>query len=842
MDTRLQDNLNSVQHNYIAPFLWLHNEDDELIVNEIQRIYECGIRSVCLESRTHEEFCREDWWSDIRLTFDECKKRDMNVWILDDKHFPTGYANGIFEKEENKHLRPFGITEWHVDVAGPVKDGSVIVDRHAPAPEDEIVAVAAIKHIPGSDDYSEIIDITDGLSDGMVYFDLPEGMWRIVIMIKTRRGRAERHSPFMDMLNPVCTDMFIEEVYEAHYERFAEYFGNTFLGFFSDEPSFLNNSANPALVYSPEMGTPFMHYPWSDELRAGVADNVGEYAGLWYDINGVSDKIRYSYMNTITRMYQNNFSDKLGQWCSDHGVMYIGHIIEDNNSHARTGNGPGHYFRALEGQHMSGIDVVLQQIVPGLTECSNIGCVSYRHMNNEFFHYYLGKLGSSLAHIDPKKQGRAMCEIFGAYGWAEGTKMMKYLMDHMLVRGINYFVPHAFSPKPNDTDCPPNFYDSGNNPQYRYFKNNMDYMNRMCHMLSGGTHVSTCAILYDAESRWINGDFTPLEKIAKKLYDNLYDYDIVPADYLDKINTGAEKYNLLIVPYSLSIDEEIVHKLNSAGIDTIVVYEKSCGQYNLPCTHTSLDKLVDFIAAKGLCDVASDYDGIYLRYYHYTRDNAHIYMFSNEDINNTINTKITMSAFRGGRYIEYDAFNNKAYTKTSSGEVELCIPPYHSVLIICGDTVYDGIPEYTAVKYTDIRSLTPEFTVSTAERNSEKFTLYKTTDKLFNITGRGELPRFSGRIKYEAEITLDKTDCTIDLGFVGEVAELYLNGKHIGTRQIPPYRFDISADDIGDKNMLTVVVANHNGYAVRDGFSSFLLFEPSGLLGPVTVHYKGRKP
>ena len=40
-----------------------------------------------------------------------------------------------------------------------------------------------------------------------------------------------------------------------------------------------------------------------------------------------------------------------------------------------------------------------------------------------------------------------MCEIFGAYGWMEGTKLMKWLVDHMLVRGINWLVPHAFSPK-----------------------------------------------------------------------------------------------------------------------------------------------------------------------------------------------------------------------------------------------------------------------------------------------------------------------------------------------------------------------------------------------------------
>ena len=190
MDRRLHENLNGIQQNYIAPFLWLHNEPDEDIIAEIERIYESGIRSVCLESRTHEEFCREDWWSDIKLIFDKCKELGMNAWILDDKHFPTGHSNGIF-KEKYKHLQAFGITEQHIDVVGPVTDGSAIAECWLESDEDEIVKISALKHIPNTERYSEIIDITDGLSDGMVYFDLPEGMWRIVFMIKTKRGRSE---------------------------------------------------------------------------------------------------------------------------------------------------------------------------------------------------------------------------------------------------------------------------------------------------------------------------------------------------------------------------------------------------------------------------------------------------------------------------------------------------------------------------------------------------------------------------------------------------------------------------------------------------------------------------
>ena len=125
---RLKDIMDGNTDNYIAPFLWLHNEDDELIVRELERIRECGIGAVCLESRTHDEFCRDDWWDDVRLIIDTCKRLDMKLWILDDKHFPSGYANGIFE-EKCKHLQPKNIRSRRIDAVGPICSGQVLADQ-----------------------------------------------------------------------------------------------------------------------------------------------------------------------------------------------------------------------------------------------------------------------------------------------------------------------------------------------------------------------------------------------------------------------------------------------------------------------------------------------------------------------------------------------------------------------------------------------------------------------------------------------------------------------------------------------------------------------------------------
>ena len=59
MDNRLKDIQNGKGGNYLLPFLWMHGEDEALVMDELDKIAQCGIKSVCLESRTHEDFAGE---------------------------------------------------------------------------------------------------------------------------------------------------------------------------------------------------------------------------------------------------------------------------------------------------------------------------------------------------------------------------------------------------------------------------------------------------------------------------------------------------------------------------------------------------------------------------------------------------------------------------------------------------------------------------------------------------------------------------------------------------------------------------------------------------------------
>lgn len=822
MDNRLYENLTHKNKNYIFPFFWMHGENKEAIIDEIHRIYDCGIRGLCLESRIHEDFCGEGWWHDVGVILEECSALDMKVWILDDKHFPTGHANGAFIYK-NRDLRAMGITQYHIDVAGPVNDGSAMVSCWKKLPDDEIMGIYACRRNPDKGHIlsGEVLDITAGMAGDMVYFDLPEGVWRIVFLIKTRSGISEYFSKYGDRLNPQATDVFINAVYEPHYEHFAGYFGNTFCGFFSDEPGFYNNTS---AAYITDIGEMFAHYPWSDCIKKRFSsESYSDLLGLWFEFEDDSEqKIRIKYMNIISEAYKENFTGRLAKWCHKHGILYTGHVVEDNNAHAMTGAGPGHFFRAEAYQDIAGVDVVQHQIVPGMSEYSTPGEVCYKHMNNKFFNCCLAKLASSAAHIDSLKKGRALCEIFGAYGWAEGTKLMKYLTDHMLVRGINMFVPHAFSPKDNDLDCPPNFYARGHNPQYRYFKYLMQYMNRMCYLFNDGEHVIKLAVLYDAEVRWSQREFISTEDVAKVLYDRHLDYDIIPVDALD---IAGIKYKMIVVPSKKGLPEYAREKLRNLN----VVYADE---------FTSLDKVPEFIISKGLADIETDEKCQLLRHLHYFRDGAHYYLFTNEDIHNCIKTKVKLSVFNGGEYVIYDAMENKALKKVSlDGSVEIFLEPYESVVIAFGEVNVTAAEAEKEMIMTYSEPIENFYRISLAEaKENPEFVFYKYTNELFNITGRKGIMDFSGHIKYETKLFIkEKGMYKIDLGQVGEIAELSVNNKKAGVKIIPPYCFDISDMINEGENDITITVTNHYGYSQRDMFSKYLLFEPSGLLGPVSL-------
>jgi hypothetical protein len=438
MHPKIKNLLNNKGDNYILPFFWQHGEEEAVLREYMEAIHSAGIGAVCVESRPHPDFCGPKWWHDLDIILDEARKRNMKVWILDDSHFPTGYANGALEHAPAELHRQY-LYYSSAEVLGPMKSAQLNVAKHAKYvknplarnlfsalnhkerkqfDDDRLLSVCAVR-VDAGFDASTLIDITGLVKDGQLVWDVPRGKWKIYVNYLTRNAGSRGN--YINMLDKRSVNLLIEAVYEPHYAHYGELFGNTIAGFFSDEPELGNG-----LMYENKPIGEDQDLPWSDEAAVRMEERLGSgwktlLPLLWEKDDRSQEaaaKVRYVYMDIITRLVEENFSQPIGRWCEARGVEYIGHLIEDNNAHARLGSTLGHFYRGLSGQHMSGIDDIGLQVMPAGEIYPKKGLFGER--DGEFYHYMLGKLGSSFGAIDPKKKGRTMCEIFGAYGWSEG--------------------------------------------------------------------------------------------------------------------------------------------------------------------------------------------------------------------------------------------------------------------------------------------------------------------------------------------------------------------------------------------------------------------------------------
>lgn len=851
MDQRLYDVLNKKGSNYLLPFYWQCGDHTELIPQQIQRIHDSGCRAFCVESRPHPDFVGDGWWRDMDIILAEAQNRDMKVWLLDDDHFPTGHAAGMIAKKYPE-LRQWELIERHVDVVGPAPDTSILVKPD----DDENILIGAYAYKRRADEletcHYEPVDLTDKINAGYILWDIPDGVWRVFFYYRSRRGGM---AEYIDMIDSDSVRVLIDAVYESHYEHYKQYFGNTFAGFFSDEPCLGNQVFGEQRFdfgfYEAKIGKHGLALPWNENLLARMRNQLGydpipHLNLLWYEDGEKGDRqasIRHAYMDAVTSLYSECFNKQIADWCHDHGVQYIGHIIEDMNCHMR--GGVGHYFRALRWQDMSGIDIVLHQVMPGMSDyIHTVSCATGTGAGS-FYEYILAKLGASLAHLTPSMQGKAMCEVFGAYGWGEDSTMMKFLIDHLLVRGINHFVPHAFSPKFPFDDCPPHFGAEGHDPSFEAFGALMEYTNKAAHLLSGAVHKANAAILYHVDGEWASrfSNASNMEPIAVALYDSHIDYDIVSLDMLDELATVdqnrlcicQECFDCLIVPYADHMPKRLLEILVRLHNDGVPVWFMRAMPENSNFDGTVLqeNEVPEKMRSLGMIDVLVEDGYPKLRIYHCKRDGNDIFMFVNEDYSKMVDTTLRLPC--SGEYARLDMLTD-IYTSGRSidGSLALHLLPNQSQIVIFGDKA--ELP--SEWRFTETVPLSPSFKLELAECDDLKhYEFVGNFDSFFNVNGCNFKPNFSGKMRYTFEFDTRKHDgrTFLDLGRIGQNAELYINGINCGIRISAPYLFDITNAISDGKNQAVVIVSNTLAQKVKDYFSYYLQLAPSGMLGDICI-------
>ncbi|MBO5998125.1 MAG: hypothetical protein J6P87_00385 [Lachnospiraceae bacterium] len=861
MNDRIKNVLEGKNGNYILPFFWQHGEDEATLREYMGAIQGAGIGAVCIESRPHPDFAGPKWWQDMDVILDEARKRDMKVWILDDSHFPSGFANGAL-RDKPDDLRRQSITFRKESVSGGetfVCEGKDLLEAAPMGPDnrdvpfyvkagmekadtirfsdDRLLGVFAIRKDETSLPFSDagtIIELTDLISGGRLEWTAPDGEWSVCLMHLTRNRGAQREH--INMMDKRSVRVFIDTVHEAHWDHYKEDFGNTIAGFFSDEPDIGNG-----LLYEAEL-KPGCHdaadFPWSIGLEEMLKEKLGgKFPGylalLWENDADTEAKtqLRYIYMDCVSKLVKECFSDQIGDWCREHGVQYIGHGIEDNDITSRTGSALGHYFRGLAGQDMAGIDVIGGQLYPQ-AEDTPMSLGVWGPRKGDFFHFELTNLASSAAAIEPLKKGDSMCETFGAYGWSEGVYLEKYLLDHLMVRGINHFVPHAFSPKEfPDFDCPPHFYAHGHNPQYRHFGELMKYGNRVCELISGGRHYAPVAIAYDGESDWM-GERESISLTARVMSEHQLNYDFLPDDvfadrelYGTKTGDGSfevnhNSYRILLIPprqYITSVLAEAAIELASQGIP--VLFIDSCpeaiGDKRDDALYAKLRELpvvskqraAELAAAAGAEDLALTPADPSIKFYHYLHDDGtQIWLFANEGKDPYTGEVTFRNPGTDGRPLYlYDAWSNKRYRapETGNGAYGLCLGSRKSIVFVLdpsenaegirGLEEYDPDADASMIAGTELEPVSGWKRSICTSLEYPAFHDEKTVTLPDHLAE--EMPVFSGFARYTAEYEVTEAgQYSFVISDASEAVEVFLDSESLGIQIVPPfvYRMDLA--------------------------------------------------
>lgn len=853
MDQHLLECLgNQVPGEYILPFFWQHGEDHPALLRELEAIHKCGLREFCVESRPHPHFCEEHWWDDFSFLLQEAQKRDMRVWLLDDKRFPTGYANNYIENHQE--LRAVRLRVEIRDFVGPQREAALVPAVLWGQEETLLTAVACRLSAGGDTLLGKPISLMPLERDGLIWWDIPPGVWRVTYVIRTTRCPAPGRENYIDMLSPQSCNAMIKAVYDPHFRRFGSYFGSTFAGFFSDEPGFSNELGS----YHALLGNEHSFLPWNDSLIQPLSQRLSlseeevlcRLPALWQPMESVAE-IREAYMEEVTLAFRRNFSFQLGEWCRAHGVEYIGHVIEDENAHQRLGHGCGHYFRALDGQDMAGIDIVLHQYIPGMTELSHTACLEESRADPAFFQYTLPKLASSHAHLQPLKRGRALCEIYGGFGWAEGVPEMKQMTDLMLSGGINHFVPHAFDPKLKDPDHPPHFFEGGKYPQYEAFAQLMAYTKRMSHLLSGGRHQADVAVYYNAEAEWAGGKFQLQQEVCKVLSQNQITFDLVYQDLLlecvisqGKMSLQGITYRALVVPYSQYLPApvlEIFHRMAEEGLPVLftealpdgVCETKPLNGLLQHCLAIPTKLLPSWLRDRNMQRVITSEPCLSLRMFHIRRNPWDVIFLWNESLFDTVDTWLSLPG--EGLPVFYDGWKNQLFDPQLCPEaLRVRLAPEESIAVVTGPwerhfqpfEYGDGPEQEASLKWT----------VSLRAVEEEEFTFWGALSQLENLAS--QMPEFSGWIRYETTLMVEDPASLhgLKVAQIGEVARLWVNGHDCGFVMGQPARFSFSGRLRQGENRIRIDVIPNLGYSQRDRFSSYVPLPVMGLQGPVSLN------
>jgi hypothetical protein len=856
-----------------------------------------------------DDYLTPTFFAHMHAALDEASTKGMWLDYTLGSAWPFGGAGVVTPATASLELRSAhqtiqGPVHFHQKILMPPLPARITKDASLPAgwldqfeQRDKLVAVVAVrgdteqsypseptqpapvvkttgKLVPGTS-----IDLTGHmLTDGTLDWNVPAGTWQLFAFKQMPTGQqiggAAGAGPqlVLDHMNKHAFDLYAQRVGGTAYQYDRQYFGHGLRAIFVDSlevqaylywsdhfiDEFRQRRGYDLTPYLPILKVPGTEVPYG-ATPAGLP---------LYDIEGIGDRVRRDYWQTVSDVMIENFYTPFNEWAAAHNIQ------------------------ARVQAHGSPTDVLKVYGASDIPETEDL-------LDNGRYDFL--KLASSGADLYGRKVVGSESFVWHGKAYQTTPEKIKRFADELLTAGINEVIYHGYPYKYMDRPFPGwhpfalegAFSSDMNetNPFTPYLPQLNQYITRVQYISQTGTPVAP-VVIYRAMLASDAIEPPPLEpEIGTRLMDAGYNYDHIDAYTISKskvengrlISPGGAEFSVLVLPQQESVSVELAGQLATfagRGLPIVFMGDVPTTDPNIvdgKLSEKSGPNPLQNVLTNGNVHVAPDAKGVAKILEASVAPNLHFdgqpLSFIEKRIgkldffflrNAEESAKQTVLEFHAAGTPEVwnpwtgDTHPIAHFDRSGSTvRVPVDVDPYGSVLLVFdpGGTPTGKPVEISAAAQPESQralgqngwnfhgvGMGPGSHPEVIDMRIPSLEDWSMIDQLKNFSGRGQ---YTTTFTVPASLLASHHPMVLNLGDVKDVAEININGKPGPQLLLQPYKADVTSLLHEGENTLQITVVNDLYNALAALGPSAVLdreedkpengFLPAGLIGPVRL-------
>ncbi len=842
------------------------------------------------------EWLSDEWLRLLKTTVEGAKERDITCDIIVGSGWPFG--GEFLRKDEQIQLLSLGTKELAGGQQHQLEKSELLADMEVLRTYKKgSIELFGLRLVPEHlDVFQPGVDLNAKINDETIAIDVPPGKHVLHYMVKLTGYTAVTHGapgaagPVLDHYNKAAVQKYLNRMSDAitaKVGRMGDYFRSVFIDSLelrgSNWCDDIQQQFKQRRGYALEPYLPFILFKINPKSTYNGGQLLGENSvNLSPAVQDEIERVRYDFEITRLELFHERFLKTFVDWCRENGVKSRVQAY-------------GREYYPLKSAMVLDIPECETWLRPDvgtdLEERTFKTGRAYRPVN---------KFVASAARLSGKNI--VSCEeitnttiVFNA-----SLERIKITGDQSNLSGVTHSILHGFNYSPKDIPFPGwvrygTLYNE-RNPWWPYLRTWIDYKARLSAVFQAAEPQADVAVLFPMADMWskVGLQYQQYPQIVYPEYaNNIWEAvhqngggcDYIDEDVLKqskfsggKLHYGSRSYSVLIMPEVESIAPDTasaLRKFAAAGGKLLFIGKapvKSPGMADHVAkdsqVHTAIGALrkaypnnailcpepagnmIDWYAGlqstlKLPAFVTFDKRVTHVNQVHYKTSQADVFFISNYHLEKSHQFTATFNNQGRTAWLWNPETGERHLYPTAGAKNKLLISldPAESILIVFTDETKGQLYPVKKAANPSPQSIVGPWQV-TLEKVYEK-PREMVMDRLIDFKDDQELQSFGGVVHYEKRFNAaNPTDYHyLDLGKVGGISEVTLNGKSLGFKWYGKHLYDLSGALKSGDNMLQIKVSTVLGnYAkslkdnvVAQNWTKKQPLYSAGLIGPVKI-------